>query len=288
MKFYSRTDYKALGYTLLVHLLLLLLLLLWKLRQPDLLSSVEMNLEGIPVQIGYMEAASGNDNLVATTSTPAPPAQPTATSATSTNVPRPSRPQPAPPIMTQPNRSVPIPNNTQRDAEAKARAEAEARRQREEAQRKAEEQAREAARRAAEEQARNAARGRVAGRFENTNTDRGDRTGTGTQGTPTGNSQTGATSGVPGYGDVSLAGRRLEGTLPKPAYPNNEVGNVAVQITVNASGEVIAATVRTAGTNTSNAALRNAALAAARKARFNAQKDAPNQTGLITYRFVLN
>ncbi len=111
--------------------------------------------------------------------------------------------------------------------------------------------------------------------------------GTGVQGVPTGNSSTGAMSGVGGYGTFNLGGRSLgEGGLPRPAYSVQEEGTVVVAITVNPAGQVIATSIDRR-TNTVNATLRKAAEDAARKARFNEVDGVNNQTGTITYNFKL-
>ena len=77
-----------------------------------------------------------------------------------------------------------------------------------------------------------------------------------------------------------------EGGLPRPVYNVQEEGRVVVSITVNPAGQVIATSINRQ-TNTVNAALRKAALDAAKKARFNAVEGVNNQTGTITYYFNL-
>lgn len=111
--------------------------------------------------------------------------------------------------------------------------------------------------------------------------------GTGVQGSPTGNSSEGQATGVGGYGTFDLNGRSLgkEG-LPRPAYNVQEEGRVVVTITVNPSGQVIHTSINKR-TNTGSAVLRKAAEEAARKARFNQVDGVNNQTGTITYYFKL-
>lgn len=111
--------------------------------------------------------------------------------------------------------------------------------------------------------------------------------GTGVQGSPTGNSSEGQATGVGGYGTFDLNGRSLgkEG-LPRPAYNVQEEGRVVVTITVNPSGQVIHTSINKR-TNTGSAVLRRAAEEAARKARFNQVDGVNNQTGTITYYFKL-
>lgn len=155
----------------------------------------------------------------------------------------------------------------------------------EEARRLAEERA-ERERREAEE----AARRRVAGAFGKGSKmgSRGDAaTGEGMQGSPQGNAETGASTGVGGYGEFNLGGRSIgAGGLPRPVYNVQDEGRVVVTITVNPAGHVIATEINKQ-TNTVNPALRKAALEAARKARFNAVEGLTNQVGTITYYFNL-
>lgn len=148
-----------------------------------------------------------------------------------------------------------------------------------------------AEKRAAEEKAaaENAAK-RVAGAFGK-GSQMGNKgltdSGTGVQGSPTGNSSEGQATGVGGYGTFDLNGRSLgkEG-LPRPAYNVQEEGRVVVTITVNPSGQVIHTSINKR-TNTGSAVLRKAAEEAARKARFNQVDGVNNQTGTITYYFKL-
>ena len=102
-----------------------------------------------------------------------------------------------------------------------------------------------------------------------------------------GNSSTGSKTGTGGYGTFDLNGRSIgEGGLPRPVYNVQEEGRVVVSMTVNPAGQVIATSINRQ-TNTVNAALRKAALDAAKKARFNAVEGVNNQTGTITYYFNL-
>jgi TonB family protein len=132
-----------------------------------------------------------------------------------------------------------------------------------------------------------AAAQRVAGAFGK-GARMGDKgTGTGVEGSPAGNSTTGAVTGTGGYGDFDLNGRSIgEGGLPRPVYNVQEEGRVVVSITVNPAGAVIATGINRL-TNTVNPALRKAAEEAAKKARFNVVDGVNNQTGTITYYFNL-
>mgnify|MGYP002622303025 CR=1 FL=1 len=153
-----------------------------------------------------------------------------------------------------------------------------------EAERLAKEQA--AAEKAAKEQAaKDKAQNLMAGKFGNTGTTSGS-------GNTSGESQQGSTSGNPasagnGKGPkVSLAGRNLRGNLAMPGYNTNDEGIVVVSIRVNAAGKVIEAK-KGQGTNTSNEALINAAINAAKQATFSPAEsaDAPDVFGTITYDF---
>ena len=154
----------------------------------------------------------------------------------------------------------------------------------EEARKQAEAKA-EKERKAAEELARK----RVAGAFGKGAEmgSKGTTKGAGLQGSPDGNSASGASSGVGGYGSFSLGGRSIgEGGLPRPVYNVQDEGKVVVSIIVNPAGYVISTSINRQ-TNTVNSALRKAAEDAAKKARFNAVGDLNNQAGTITYYFKL-
>ncbi|WP_165020286.1 energy transducer TonB [Dysgonomonas sp. ZJ279] len=117
---------------------------------------------------------------------------------------------------------------------------------------------------------------------------RGNTEGTGTQGVPTGNASYGKTSGIGGWGSFDLGGRSLgSGGLAKPTYSVDDYGTVVVDIVVDPKGNVTEATIGK-GTNTPSATLKNEALKAARKTKFNIVEKAANQKGTITYKFNLN
>ncbi len=160
-----------------------------------------------------------------------------------------------------------------------------------EAEKKAEAERLAAEKKKAEEKAAaEAAAKRVAGAFGK-GTQIGNKgtgtTGTGIEGSPTGNAAEGKSTGVGGYGTFDLNGRSLgPGGLPRPIYNVQDEGRVVVTITVNPAGEVISTSINKR-TNTVNASLRKAAEDAARKARFNSVDGVNNQTGTITYYFKL-
>lgn len=85
--------------------------------------------------------------------------------------------------------------------------------------------------------------------------------------------------------DEGLQGRGLVGALPQPIYPaGNKSGKVVVKVVVNQMGVVTEASYEPKGSTTNDKALVDAALAAARKARF-AEAKVFQQGGRITYIF---
>ncbi|MBR3936737.1 MAG: energy transducer TonB [Bacteroidaceae bacterium] len=109
----------------------------------------------------------------------------------------------------------------------------------------------------------------------------------GTPGSTEGNSTQGKPSGSAGYGTWDLGGRDMVGELPRPAYNGiQEEGRVVVTITVDPEGNVIDTRINNR-TNTTNLQLRNAAVEAARRTKFNATSGSNNQSGTITYYFKL-
>lgn len=109
----------------------------------------------------------------------------------------------------------------------------------------------------------------------------------GTPGSTEGNSTQGKPSGSAGYGTWDLGGRDMLGELPRPAYNGiQEEGRVVVTITVDPEGNVIDTRINNR-TNTTNLQLRNAAVEAARRTKFNAIGGDNNQSGTITYYFKL-
>ena len=142
-----------------------------------------------------------------------------------------------------------------------------------------------------EQKRQQAINNQVAGAFSTGNTQsQGQGTGTtgqGIQGSSQANSNSGAGSGVDGYGDFSLTGRSLgPGGLPRPAYSIQEEGLIVIDITVNKNGNVILATIGK-GTNIDNKTMRESALEAAKKTKFNAISGNEDQSGKITYKYYL-
>lgn len=101
-----------------------------------------------------------------------------------------------------------------------------------------------------------------------------------------GNTRTGETSGEP---NAKLAGRSVNGTLPRPSYAVQASGRVVVDIWVDNYGNVQKAVAGAEGTTVTDNTLWQAARKAALGAHFNMSADAPAlQKGTITYIFKLN
>ena len=101
-----------------------------------------------------------------------------------------------------------------------------------------------------------------------------------------GNTRTGETSGEP---NAKLAGRSVNGTLPRPSYAVQKDGIVVVEIWVDNYGTVQKAVAGAEGTTVTDKTLWQAARKAALGAHFNMSADAPAlQKGTITYIFKLN
>lgn len=101
-----------------------------------------------------------------------------------------------------------------------------------------------------------------------------------------GNTKTGETSGEP---NAKLAGRTVNGTLPRPSYAVQKDGIVVVEIWVDNYGNVQKAVAGAEGTTVTDKTLWQAARKAALGAHFNMSADAPAlQKGTITYIFKLN
>ena len=97
----------------------------------------------------------------------------------------------------------------------------------------------------------------------------------------------GAGSGVAGFGGWSLAGRDIVGGLKRPDFTKNVEGRIVVAITVNSSGNVIAATIAP-GTTIGDYSMQQSAIKAAKATRFSRADQVNNQRGKITYKYELN
>ena len=101
-----------------------------------------------------------------------------------------------------------------------------------------------------------------------------------------GNTRVGETSGEP---NAKLAGRSVNGTLPRPSYAVQKDGIVVVEIWVDNYGTVQKAVAGADGTTVTDKTLWQEARKAALGAHFNMSADAPAlQKGTITYIFRLN
>ncbi|MDR0420761.1 MAG: TonB family protein [Prevotellaceae bacterium] len=114
-------------------------------------------------------------------------------------------------------------------------------------------------------------------------------TGSGTADDPTrtSNTQTGLVISEEGV-SFDLRGRSVDGGFPKPAYKLQKSGKVVVEIYVDQNGIVTKARATAKGSTLQDATLWKAAEEAARRARFNTDKNAAiSQMGTITYIFKL-
>ena len=282
--------------TLVLHAILLILLFLIAIRTPKAQEE-----GGVPVMLGEVPASQGNADPYTLTdvdiweepeiptevaqSEPVPEIETMTEMITQEEEPtvavpkKEEKPKPTPKketVKKQPTKAKEQPVKPKEKTEAEKKAEAE---------RLAAEK-----KKAEEKAAAEAAAKRVAGAFGK-GTQIGNKgtgtTGSGIEGSPTGNAAEGKSTGVGGYGTFDLNGRSLgSGGLPRPVYNVQDEGRVVVTITVNPAGEVISTSINKR-TNTVNAARRKAAEEAARKARFNSVDGVNNQTGTITYYFKL-
>ena len=282
--------------TLVLHAILLALLFLIAIRTPK-----AMEEGGVPVMLGEVPASQGNADPYTLTDVDIleEPQIPTEV----------AKPEPIPEIKTktelitqEDEPTVVVPKKEEKPKPtpkkekvkkqpAKAKEQPVKPKEKTEAEKKAQKVAKVNAHKAAEEKAAaEAAAKRVAGAFGK-GTQIGNKgtgtTGSGIEGSPTGNAAEGKSTGVGGYGTFDLNGRSLgPGGLPRPVYNVQDEGRVVVTITVNPAGQVIGTSINKR-TNTVNASLRKAAEDAAKKARFNAVDGVNNQTGTITYYFKL-
>ena len=262
--------YGAVG-TVLFHIAIAVILLLVVMNHP-----IQQEESGVPVLMGNAVAAAG-DAYRYTEVAPAPqPARPTP----------PANPTPSndEPLITQDDEpSAQLPSADKNKKEPKK----ETKNEPSEAELKAIEA--EKARLEAERVAREATE-KMAAAFGkgSTMSDSGkSNEGKGNEGSPKGNEDTGVATGAGGYGNFDLGGRSLaQRELPRPEYNVQDEGRVVVTITVNPEGRVIKTSIHSR-TNTTNQALRQAALKAASQAVFEKVDELTNQTGTITYYFKL-
>ncbi len=271
--------------TVLLHVLVLVLLLVLTLTRPE-----KQEEGGVPVMLGNMEMASGDADPYMMTEVDVMPATASEPESeiTGTDVEQPMITQNDEPSIQmkkeQPRKETVKKENFQKEEKKResvpVKTETEKPKEKTEAELRAE----------AERAAAQAAASKVAGAFGK-GTRMGSKgnasSGEGIQGSPTGNSNAGKTSGIGGLGTFDLNGRSLgPGGLPMPVYNVQDEGRVVVTIVVDPSGRVISTSINKR-TNTVNPSLRKAALDAAAKARFNSISGVNNQSGTITYYFKL-
>lgn len=169
-------------------------------------------------------------------------------------------------ILTQEDESVPIPDTKKSDQKPS----------KEEEKRKHEEE-----RRKKEEEAAKKSEDLVGSAFNSATTSgSGQTTGDKAAGNPVSSTTT-----KEGH-SFSLDGRDLfDGTMPTPNYSQNVEGIVVVEITVDASGKVISATIANRGNTIMDQSIRDAAINAAKRTKFT--KGDGITKGTITYNFNL-
>jgi TonB family protein len=276
MKFDKDDDIALIG-TIIIHLIAFIILYISVIRTilPDEDSGVLVNFGDISASIGMLEP-------VYSANTPQKEVQPQPTT---------TKPQPTAKeeLITQDEEeTVSIPEKKKKENEEEA-AEEKAKREREEAERRRKEE--EEKQREEQRRKEEAISNQVSGAFgvsRAQESQQGNATaGTGNQGSPFGNTDTGENEGIGGYGSFNLSGRSLgSGGLPRPDYNAEEEGRIVLDITVDPKGNVIMAEIGR-GTNITNDALRKSARDAARRAKFNKIQGTNNQNGTITYNYKL-
>lgn len=281
MKLHKNNIIAGIGTAIIMAVLLLFLIFC------GMAANTPLSEEGLTVNFGMVDLSQGlfepysetNSSTPQEDFTPTQPATPPAT----TEVPSEQE------LITQEEESVDLAAEAKKKAEEEARLREEERRRLEEEQRRLEEE------RKRQEQERQAAeiKNQVANVFgsqkgsESSNQGQGEVL-AGNQGQVQGNTESANQVGSgSGYGDFSLDGRSHMGALPRPSFNIEAEGVVMVRIVVNSEGHVISAELDLLGTDTDNQKLRNAAVEAAKKAKFNAIQTKGNQAGSITYRFRL-
>ena len=273
----DKDDIVALIGTIAFHFVIFLILFFTILKSivPDEDEGVLVNFGNIDLAAGLFEPRGGRTNA----------GQDAVSIPEVTTVPNPSPTQNRQEEMITQDReeTIALGENTRREEE---------RRQREEAERTERERREAEQRRLAEEQRQREQdiQNQVTGAFGIGNTDSNSQgtgtTGTGNEGSPFGNSDTGLNEGVGGFGgSFNLSGRSIRGGgLPRPEDRIAEAGTIVINITVDPRGDVIRAEIGR-GTNIDNAVMRNGALDAAKRAKFNSIQGTNNQSGTITYRY---
>ncbi|MCR5312525.1 MAG: TonB family protein [Bacteroidaceae bacterium] len=257
--------------SIILHCLLFLLLFFLTLKSAEK-EDIE---DGIPVMLGEVEDAGGAD--IGGMPVPDAPAEVPQAAPVPEVADEPLITQEAEPTIAVDEAKVKAEEEAKRKAaEAAAAAEAKRKAEEEAARKKAE----------AEAAAKAAVNNKVAGAFGSSKNkgNSGNTSGEGAQGSKTGNANFGATSGVGGTGTSYAVGSRTHKHLAKPSYTDaSSEGTVVVSIVVDAVGKVSSASIKSS--TTTSAALRNAALSAARQSTFTAGQQL--ESGTITYKFKL-
>ncbi|MDR2764536.1 MAG: energy transducer TonB [Tannerella sp.] len=264
----DKNDRVALAGSVLFHLAILLLLCFTVLK-----TIVPEDDGGVLVNFGNLNTAAGMfepRGRTAPVVTPEPEVTP-------------KIPKPVPP------REEMITQDEEETVSLTAKKEKERKKGEEAERKKREEQLAEQRRREEQRRQSQAIQDQVAGAFGSGNADgesQGDApTGTGNQGSPFGNSDSGANEGVGGIGTFNLNGRSIgAGGLPRPSYAGQVEGYIVINITVDPKGNVIMAEIGR-GTTIVDSSMRSSALDAAKRAKFNSITGTNNQSGTITYRY---
>ena len=275
---FNKDDFTALTGTIIIHLILLFILYLGIIKTivPDEDSGVLVNFGNISASTGMFEPQYS-------------------TSAPRREVPQPTTPRPQntaeKELITQNTKeTVSIPEK--KEAKNEPVADENAKRIQEEAERRLREEAEKKRKEEEQQKQQEAISNRLSNAFGMGNStqenNQGDAAaGTGNQGSPFGNTDTGANEGVGGFGTFNLNGRSIgRGGLPRPIYTIQEEGRIVINITVDPNGNVILAEIGR-GTNIDDASLRKSAIDAAKRAKFNKIQGSNNQSGTITYIYKL-
>ena len=276
MKFDKDDIFATIG-TIVIHMILLLILYLGVIK-----TFIPSEDSGILVAFGNVSASTGMFEPQYSTNTPRREVLPQVT-------PKPQVAAEKELITQNTEKSVSIPE--EKDTKKDAVAEENARKIQEENERKLKEEAERKRKEEEQLKQQEAISNRVSNAFGMGNSpesNQGDATaGTGNQGSPFGNADTGANEGIGGFGSFNLNGRSIgQGGLPRPTYDKQEEGRIVINITVDPNGNVILAEIGR-GTNIDNSSMRKSAIDAAKRAKFNKIQGANNQTGTITYTYRL-
>ena len=275
---FNKDDIFALAGAIILHLILLLFLYFAVIK-----TFVPNDDGGIPVNFGYIAIASGPSEPLYTESQPkkeVPTQQP---------VRKPEVVNQKELITQNKEETVHIP--AKKETKKETVVDANAKKAKEEADRKLKEDADK--KRIEDEQKKQAESidnlaVNAFGKGSSQENNQGDATtGTGNQGSPFGNSGSGANVGTGGTSISFNLGGRMALDLPRPLYNSQIEGRIVVDITVNPNGDVINAKIGK-GTNIVDTTLRNNSLNAANRAKFKKIKDTNNQSGTITYNYKLN